>query len=122
MSTRPAQIYLTIYQGQTFDDEIEFQDANGDPLDFTGMSARMQVRRATPDDEVLLELSTSDGTIVALDETGRIKFDVDADITTELPTDNVIQTWVYDLELHDGSRVQRLMEGSVTVVPEVTRA
>lgn len=121
MAARPKNITLTIYQGQTFDDTYTFDGANGDPLDFTDMDARMQVRRALPDDEVLLELGTEDGTISTLDETGTIQFAVDADITAALPTDHVPQTWVYDLELVDGTRVIRLMEGSVVVLPEVTR-
>lgn len=121
MATRPAQITLTVYQGQTFEDEIRFEDANGDPLDFTDMSARMQVRRAVPDDEILAEFSTADGTIDPLDETGVVKFAVDADITADLPADNVTQSWVYDLELVDGTHVSRLMEGAFVVVPEVTR-
>lgn len=121
MAFRPAYITLHIYQGQTFDDEVNFKDANGDPLDFSDLEARMQVRRAVPDDEVLLELSTEDGTIEPLDETGTVKFAVDADITANLPTDNVLQTWVYDLELYGSGRVTRLMEGSVVVYPEVTR-
>lgn len=121
MATRPANVTLTVYQGQTFDDEVLFQDANGDPLDFTDMEARMEVRRAVPDDEVILELSTDDGTIVTLDNTGAIKFDVDAVTTSELPSDNVTQVWVYDLELVDGAHVTRLMQGGFVVIPEVTR-
>lgn len=121
MATRPANITLYVYQGQTFDDEIRFEDSNGDPLDFTDMTARMQVRRAAADDEVLAEFTTEDGSIAELDEMGIIGFNVSAADTTALPTDNVDQAWVYDLELIDGDHVTRLMQGGFVVSPEVTR-
>lgn len=122
MARRPAQITLSIYQGQTFDDEIVFEDGAGDPLDFTGSTARMQIRRALPDDEVILELTTTNGMINALADDGLVKFNVNAGETADLPTDNVDQVWVYDLEVQDGSGgVVRLMQGSVVVYPEVTR-
>jgi hypothetical protein len=122
MARRPAQITLSIYQGQTFDDEIVFEDGSGVPLDFTGSTARMQIRRALPDDEVILELTTANAMIQPLSNDGLIKFNVDAVDTASLPTDNVDQVWVYDLELEDGAGgVVRLMQGSAVVYPEVTR-
>ena len=122
MATRPANVTLTVYQGQTFDDQILFQDQSLDPLDFTGMTARMQVRWAVPDSTVIATYSTADGTIVELSDAGTIVFNVSAVATAALPTDNVQQCWVYDLEVVDGTTVTRLMQGSFVVVPEVTRS
>lgn len=123
MANVPANLTLSVFQGQTFNDEIIFMDGQTPPvpIDFTGKSARMQVRRAVPDDEVLLNLGTDAGTIVALGSDGKIVFNVTATVTSELPTDNVVQTWVYDLEVYDLDDVQRLMQGAFVVYPEVTR-
>jgi hypothetical protein len=88
------------------------------PVDLTGLTARMQVRKSVTDNAVLQALSTI---------TGEITIDVSANtITLELPpaTTTAI-AWtegVFDLEVVSPSGdVTRLASGKVTVSPEVTR-
>lgn len=123
MANVPANITLQVYQGQTFDDEIVFIGPDNLPINLTGKEARMQVRRAVPDEDVLLELSTDAGTILLFGSDGKLKFNVLAATTAAMPTDNVQQTWVYDLEVGDSGfvEVQRMLQGAFVVFPEVTR-
>lgn len=84
--TTPACLDFTIYQGATFRTALErysvaypvreecdgvvkacsgepVPDADKVPEDYTGCTARMQLRREIDDPEVLLELSTANGGI-----------------------------------------------------------
>lgn len=120
--TAPARVALRIYQGQTFEFEVAFLGPDTEPEDFTGYTARAQVRRTIPDDDVQLSMSTLQGTILPLDDTGVLRILIPATETSMLLTSNVVQSWWYDLEImrSDGF-VRRLMEGPVIVFPETTR-
>lgn len=119
---KPAIITLNIYQGQTFEDEFVFRDPDGVPEDFTGYEARMQIRPTITDATVVMDLSTDNGRIVALDDQGMIKFNVDAEDTSDLSSEHMYETWWYDLEIFNvAGRVERLMQGAVVFWPETTR-
>lgn len=78
---------LTIRQGATWVLSFEWLDGEGLPIDLTGCTARMQLRRnyGTP---VLLELSTTSGQLVLGGATGIIDLVVDAATTAALTTDS----------------------------------
>lgn len=119
---KPATVTLTMYQGQTFEDEFLFRDPDGAAEDFTGYSARMQIRPTIADSAVVMELNTTNGRIVPLDNTGTIKFNVAAADTALINTDHMYETWWYDLEIYNvAGRVERLMQGAVVFWPETTR-
>ena len=84
--TKPARLTLNIYQGATFREELErltvpyevregcgrlvnvcsgmpVPDSDITPEDYTGCTARVQLRRELDDAEVLIELSTENGGI-----------------------------------------------------------
>lgn len=106
-------------QGATFRLVATYKDSTGDPVDLTDCSARMQVRRSTDSDAVLLDL-TSEGVdaAIALGAGGQILVTVGAENTAELPAGR----FVYDLELISaGLEVDRLLEGDFVVDPEVTK-
>lgn len=116
----PKNIPLTIYQGASFYKEWEIRDKEGNPLDMTGWSARMQIRKRKTSPEPMLDLTT---------ENGRLFINVTSEKTTygiELPPEDTEglteKSGVYDLELVDVSGgVARVQEGEVTVSLEVTR-
>lgn len=88
------------------------------PADLTGYTARMQVRKTVDNPHILLELTTGNDRIIITSLTGRIDLLVDAATTAALN----FTTAVYDLEIVSaGGTVTRLVRGSVTLVPEVTR-
>lgn len=116
------KIKLQIDQGATFAKTVTWQVRNppapAAPVDLTGCVARMQVRQTVASPTVLLELTTENGRIALGDASGTISLRVEAADTQAL-------TWTagfFDLEIEfaDGT-VRRLLAGSVTVSPEVTR-
>jgi hypothetical protein len=105
-------------QGATFIRELTWTDATEQPVNLTGYSARMHVRQTIKSATTVIELTTANGRVVLYPTTGKIVMTLTAEQTAALPT----KPCVYDLELVSGSGVvTRLIEGSFTVKPEVTR-
>lgn len=118
------EVDRSIIQGATFTQSLTWktkpdENTTATPVDLTGCTARMQVRAKVNASEVLLTLTTENGGIALGGTAGTIELLIDADDTAAL-------TWaagVYDLEIvYPGGQVRRLMYGSVSVSPEVTRA
>lgn len=113
---------FTLEQGATWTKTLTWQDANGSAINLTGYTARMKVRQSpratgTP----LLDLASTGGSpaIVLGGALGTIVITVSATATAALDWTNPAY---YDLELEDGSGVvYRLIEGTMTLNPEVTR-
>jgi hypothetical protein len=112
-----GQLNLTVEQGAAFRHTLYWLDADRRPVDLTGYSARMHVRRSERDPATLLELTT---------ENGRIAFAEGAAIVLTLPSEvTAAITWGrarYDLVLTgpDGEAT-RLVEGFVNVSRGITR-
>ena len=104
---------FTLEQGATFSREITVQDS-GSAMNLTGYTPRMQMR------------STHDSSTIALTFTATISNASQGKISLTA-TDTITSAveegiYVYDLEIESsGGTVTRLMEGNVTVTPEVTR-
>lgn len=114
-----ATLYdITIEQGATFRLSLAWKDSTGVPVNLTGYSARMQVRRSHGDGVAQLDLSTGNGSITLGGAGGTIEVVASASATDAMTA----RSGVYDLELESAAGVvTRLMEGKVTVMPSVTR-
>lgn len=113
-----VNLLLVIEQGATFNKRLTWKDSDGVPIDLTGYDARMKIREFTDSPSTLVSLTVANGRIFLGGALGTIDLFIRA-TTTEL------FSWegnaVYDLELIIGSEVVRLVEGNVTLSPEVTR-
>lgn len=110
-----AKLNLTVEQGATYTKKLVWRDKNRRPVNLTGYTARMQIRPKVDSSQIIYELSTTNGRIT-LSSTGVIEMKISATDTSTLVSG------VYDLELTTASGdVVRLVEGKVTVSPEVTR-
>lgn len=114
-----AKLKLLIEQGATFRKVLTWKA--GTPavaVDLTGCTARMQMREVITDTTPLVELTTENGGITLGGVAGTIELVITATATAAI-------TWtaaVYDLEIEFASGdVTRLVYGTVTVTPEVTR-
>jgi hypothetical protein len=108
---------ITIEQGTTFQMNLVWE-YDGDPIDLTGYTARMQVRRTHRSDSALLTFTTENGAITLGGAAGTIQIVGAASLTDDVPS----KPCVYDLEMvSPGGIVTRLIEGTATVTPEVTR-
>jgi hypothetical protein len=119
---------FTIEQGATLNLELQYKDANGNPIDLTDYSGRMQIRPSISSPTVYISLSSSlqpDGTGLNFSgsngmtppSSGSIGIYISADSSSMLNFD----TGVYDLEIASGSFVSRILEGQVKLSLNVTR-
>lgn len=103
---------LVIDQGSTFSADLNLTDENGEPLDLGGYTANSQIRKwytsANPAAVFTTDIHTNNAVIT---------LSLTADQTSNL----VAGRYVYDVELNDGAEVSRIVEGIVTVTPQVTR-
>ncbi len=119
MTTHPAKHNFFVYRGATFSEQIEWKDENGVAIDLTGFTARMHMRDTLEATTPFLTLTTENGGITLGGAAGTVDLLASAAATSAISA----TSGVYDLELvaSDGVTVTRLLEGLVTISPEVTR-
>lgn len=104
-------------QGSTFQRVITVTQAvSGDtyePVDLTGYSARMQIRKKFGG-TLLIELTDGDGLTLG-GAAGTVTIDMTAAQTAE-----ITRSGVYDLELVVGSTVTKMLRGQFILTHEVT--
>jgi hypothetical protein len=116
---RAGVLNLLVLQGSTFSRTISWQ-IDGEPVDLTGYTARMQIRTVqvnTKPQRLLYSLTSENGKLSIDRQNGSITISIDAVNSATLPAGS----HVYDLELVTGNYVQRLVQGRFDVSAEVTR-
>jgi hypothetical protein len=111
---------IYIEQGATYDQTFTWTDNNDVPINLTGYTARMQIRRDVAEKDVTIDFDvTTSGTITLGGSAGTIHVKIPATGTAGITSGE----YKYDLELqHTASGdVTRLLQGAVTVDPEVTK-
>jgi len=109
---------LEIKQGATLSLTATWKDSTGTAVNLTGYTARLQVRATYDSSSTILSLTSASG-ITLGGAAGTIAITASATTTAALTA-----PWsgVYDLELvSGGGEVTRLLEGTATVSPEVSR-
>jgi len=105
-------------QGANFLEVVTWKKAEGEPVDNTGYTARMQVRRE-PDADVAANLTTENGKISLGGVNGEVTLSFSAAETAAL----VPGDYFYDLEMVSaGGAVSRIIEGVFSVNREITKA
>lgn len=103
---------IVIDQGTTFSTSISLTDENGDAIDLTGFTGRSQMRKhytSSNSQSFTVTLNSSEGT-------------VGLTLTSSQTANLVPGRYVYDVEVVSAANVvSRIVEGIVTVTPEVTR-
>lgn len=113
-----AYFDILIEQGATFRKTFVWKDSNETPIDITGYTARMQLRRKKSSTTAEHSATTENGGITLGGALGTVDVLIPATTTADFSW----TTGVYDLELDDGTGViTRLVEGGVEVSKEVTR-
>jgi hypothetical protein len=103
---------LVIDQGTTFSTDLTLTDENGDALNLNGYSANSQVRKWYSSSNAAAVFSTSINVVSSI---------VTISLTANQTSNLVAGRYVYDVELNDGSTTSRIVEGIITVTPQVTR-
>jgi hypothetical protein len=103
---------LVIDQGSTFSADLTLTDENGDTLLLAGYTANSQMRKWYTSSNPSATFTTAVNA-----ELGVITLSLTANQTSNL----VAGRYVYDVEINDGAEISRIVEGIVTVTPQVTR-
>ena len=108
-----TKVNLVVDQGATFQTTINLTDDNGDLVDLTGYEGAGQIRKHYTSSSAAANIAITLG-----DANGTITLSMSANTTANL----VAGRYVYDVELTDTSNtISRVIEGIVTVTPQVTR-
>lgn len=123
--SRPASVNFRLYPHATFVANTVLLDANQQPVDLTGYSARMQIKRDRSDLAPIYTLTTEPNGGIVLGSDGAIDITLSAGQTAPVlvpAIDPNGEVWFHDLLLTspDGSLVERLYQGTVSVFPGVT--
>lgn len=124
---KPIIYPVTLYQGAAWRLESLFRDEAGNPMDLTAYEAELMIRKRVTDPEPVLTLDSATGGIdTSNDPDANLIIRISSEETAALPTRNQeIFDWVYDLKIWNGLdpdyTTVRLLEGSVSVSPAVTR-
>lgn len=102
---------FTVDQGSTFLKPFNIKDANNDPVDLSGHTANSQMRKTYTS-------STSYQFTANVQSNGVIYLSMSANTTGSIPAGR----YVYDIETTSNTGIiTRVLEGIVTVSPEVTK-
>ena len=112
---------FSIEQGASFTKTFTLKQANGSPFNLEGYKVRMMARASYEDAEPTISLSTVEPPAgITINDPGGGQFQVtmSAAFTAGLKFSRIM----YDLEIESGAGlVTRLLEGTVTLLPEVTK-
>ena len=113
------QYNFTVKQRAVIDEVFTWVDeSTGLPVDLTGWTARLQARVNVADDDVVMDLSTTAGTLLLGGTFGTIHLSADAAFTEVLDFDRAF----YDLfVLPPNNARERILKGVVTFEKAVTR-
>lgn len=104
--------HLQIDQGANYSTSIDVTDDNGDPTDLTGYTGAAQMRKhytSTNAHSFVVSIGNASGVVT---------LSMNAAVTGNISPGR----YVYDCELTDSAgTVSRLIEGIVTITPQVTR-
>jgi len=112
-----AQIYdLIIYQGSSFRLDVELKNQ-----DLTGAELRGQIRSRATSEDIIAEFSFEEIDF----ELGKFSIVLDSTSTESIPTKGIkhsdFTTYYYDVEVEINGFVRRILMGSVSVSPEITK-
>jgi len=104
---------LTIDQGATFSSDVTVKDAQGNAFNLTGYTAVAKLAKGFASTKTRTNMTTS----IATDATtGVVTLSLTATETSALDAER----YVYDLEITCGATVTGVIEGIITVRPQVT--
>ena len=105
---------LTLDQGATFTQKVNYIDSNKANISLAGYSVRAQMRRSYYSSNSVAMMAT-----VSNAAQGEVTLELAANTTANLKSGR----WVYDLEANaaNDATVIRIVEGIITIMPGVTR-
>jgi len=102
---------LVIDQGASFETTINVTDDDDEPVNLAGYTGAAQLRKH------YTSLTSTAFTVAVNGAAGEVTLSMTANTTANIAAGR----YVYDCEITNGSVVTRIIEGLVTVTPQVTR-
>jgi hypothetical protein len=117
---------LKVYQGATYSLGMTIRDAQGNPIDLTGLSFRGQIRKTVSSQEIAASFQfqvqdqiTNPGKVtcfIPAEDTAAIQ------VAPSASPDRKITRMAYDIESEDGDGlVVRWLQGVAEIIPEATK-
>ena len=108
-----GRLNLTIEQGSTFSRVVTITNSEGNPVNITSSTFSGQIRKryGSTDVEATFTCIVTDGA------NGKLSVQLTAEQTAACSTGDL----VYDIEWYNSNNTARLLEGTATITPEVTR-
>jgi hypothetical protein len=103
---------LVIDQGSTYSVTLDLTDENGDVINLTGYVANSQIRKWYTSTSPAATFTTS---------INAVSGELDLSLTANQTSNLVAGRYVYDVELNNNGVISRIVEGIVTVTPQVTK-
>jgi hypothetical protein len=117
MTIKPTKRDWTVYQGAAFSKNLTWKDSAGNPIDLTGYTAAMQAREKVTDTTTFIDIDTDAGITL-----GGALGTIDIVLTAATTAAITVKGGDFDLKLIPASgEAGRLVYGTITVSPEVTR-
>ncbi len=104
---------LTIDQGATFSSDVTVKDANGQPFNLTDYTGAAKMAKGYASTRTRTNFTV---TMPSDRATGVVTLSLTSAQTSALDAER----YVYDLEITKGTEVTRVIEGLITVRPQVT--
>lgn len=114
----PASFDIRARQGATYR-RVFTWTVNGTPVNLTGATARMEVRKKASDSSVVL---TATPFITLGGTAGTVDLNIPASTLAGIAPRTGQSSYVFDLEIVTGGTVTALLAGRFFVAPEVTRS
>lgn len=109
----PGKHVLTIIRGVSWDFTVQWLVTPDEtPVDLTGWTGHLLIKKAKQDEQPLLACSTANGRLT-LDEDGYVRARLSKELVDTLP----IGTFAYELELFNDDDSVQLLADAVKVVP-----
>ena len=104
---------LIIDQGANFSSDVTVKDANGNPFDLTGYTTEAKMAKGYASTRTRTNFTV---TMPSDRATGVVTLSLTSAQSAALDAER----YVYDLEITKGTEVTRVIEGLITVRPQVT--
>lgn len=114
-----GQYDFTIERNTTFTKTVVWKDGNGVVVNLANYTAQLQIRQAPGATDPVLDLTTASGKLVIDGAAGSVTINITAAETMGLTG----RRYYYDLRMYNtvAQVATRLLQGVITVSPEVTR-
>ena len=116
ISYRPAIVHQDdIVQGDTCTFRVTLNDENDDPINITGTTADMEIKRL--DGTLVLALSIGNGITYTPPLAGEMPFTIAAADTAALEPE---YTYLYDVQWTNGANVRTVAAGHLKIMKQIT--